>query len=205
MAIEKFTHLLYNIHNYNLDMVKIMDTRIQKTKKSIFDAFIELRGKKNLEKITVKELTDNAGISKQTFYLHYKDIYDLAEQIENELIEEMCKILPTIDNILDNIGPVAVTLFKRATSQDTIFKTVFSDSRMASLSNGIERELKAAVYAQNPELRADLKTNIYLSYLVHGAYNAYQKYKTIDQDKVIKILGDIAKCMSEGYNSNFKH
>ncbi len=181
-----------------------MDSRIQKTKKSIFDAFVSLRAKKPLEKITVKELTDTARISKQTFYLHYRDMYDLANQIENELIEEMCRILPEVDDILDNIGYVAITLFKRATSQDTVFKTVFSGTRMASLPHGIARELKNAVYAQHPELRADLHTNIYLSYLVHGAYNAYQDYKTIDQDKVIKILGDIAHCMSEGYNKKFK-
>lgn len=181
-----------------------MDTRIQKTKKSIFDAFVDLRSKKPLEKITIKELTDTAQISKQTFYLHYRDIFDLADQIENDLIEEMCKILPDVDDILNNIGYVAITLFKRATSQDTIFKTVFSGSRMSSLPHGIVRELKKAVYYQHPELRTDLNTNIYLSYLVHGAYNAYQEYKTIDQDKVIKILGDIARCMSEGYNSNFK-
>ncbi|MBP3620893.1 MAG: TetR/AcrR family transcriptional regulator [Lachnospiraceae bacterium] len=181
-----------------------MDSRIQKTKKSIFDAFVELRSQKELERITVKELTDTAKISKQTFYLHYRDIYDLADKVENELIEEMCQILPDVDDILDNIGYVAITLFKRATAQDTIFKTIFSGSRMSSLPHGIVRELKKAVYSQHPELRADLHTNIYLSYLVHGAYNAYQEYKTIDQDNVIKILGDIANCMSEGYNYKFK-
>ncbi len=181
-----------------------MDTRILKTKKNIYNAFISLREKKALEKITVKELTDAAGISKQTFYLHYKDIYDLAESIENELIVEMCSILQDIDDIMGNLGFVAVTLFKRATSQDAIFRTVFSGNRMSSLSHGIVRELKKAVYEQHPEYRADLRTNIYLSSLVHGAYHAYQEYKSIDQDKVIEILGDIFHCMADGYNSNFK-
>ena len=87
---------------------------ILKTKKSLFDAFVELRSQKPLEKITVKEITDAAHISKQTFYLHYKDIYDLADQIESELIEQMCQDLPNIENIMDNIGFVTVTLFKRA-------------------------------------------------------------------------------------------
>lgn len=181
-----------------------MDTRILKTRKSIFDAFVSLREKKPLEKITIKELTDAAGISKQTFYLHYKDIYDLAESIENELITEMCCILPEIDDIMGNLDYVVVSLFKRATSHDAIFRTIFSGSRMSCLSHGIVRELKKAVYEQHPEYRADLRTNIYLSALVHGAYHAYQEYKSIDQDKVIEILGDIFHCMTDGYNSNFK-
>ena len=54
-----------------------MDLRIQKTRQNIFQAFIELREKYPLEKITVKELTERAQISKQTFYLHYRDMFYL--------------------------------------------------------------------------------------------------------------------------------
>lgn len=63
-----------------------MDIRIHKTRTSIYNAFFTLREKKELEKITIKELTEIAKISKQTFYLHYKDIYDLSEQIEKSLL-----------------------------------------------------------------------------------------------------------------------
>ena len=58
-----------------------MDPRIQRTKNSIIDAFIQLRAKKPLEKITIRELSQLAGINKATFYLHYQDIYDLAHQL----------------------------------------------------------------------------------------------------------------------------
>lgn len=49
-----------------------MDRRIQRTRNSLFSAFIELRATKPMEKITVKELTEKANISKQTFYLHFR-------------------------------------------------------------------------------------------------------------------------------------
>ena len=52
-----------------------MDKRIEKTKKSIKNAFMELRAKKPLEKISVKELCDLAYINKSTFYSHYEDIH----------------------------------------------------------------------------------------------------------------------------------
>ena len=77
-----------------------MDLRIQKTRQNIFQAFIELREKYPLEKITVKELTERAQISKQTFYLHYRDMYDLSERIEQSMIQEMLKELPYPENIL---------------------------------------------------------------------------------------------------------
>ena len=43
------------------------------------NAFLQLRAKKDLERISVKELTQLAEVSKATFYLHYRDIYDLSD------------------------------------------------------------------------------------------------------------------------------
>ena len=45
-----------------------MDLRIEKTEKAIKNAFMELRSKKPLEKISVRELCALACINKSTFY-----------------------------------------------------------------------------------------------------------------------------------------
>ncbi len=176
-----------------------MDLRIQKTKSNIFNAYIELREKKPIEKITVKELTDKAQISKQTFYLHYKDIYDLTEQIEQELISDIMKDVEYPENVLDSLRDITFDIFKRALALGQPFKTLFSGSRTAVLTTGIETGVKNAVYKQHPELRADLKTNIYITYLVHGCYNAYQQYKTIDQERVVKIITEITDIINNSY------
>lgn len=45
---------------------------------------------KNLSDITIQELTNKCGIQRQTFYYHFKDIYDLVKWIyTNELIAEI--------------------------------------------------------------------------------------------------------------------
>ena len=54
-----------------------------KSKKSIFDAFVNLRSKKELRKITVKELCEKALINKSTFYTYYEDMFDLSDKIES--------------------------------------------------------------------------------------------------------------------------
>ena len=64
-----------------------MDLRIEKTERGIKNAFIELRSRKPLEKITVRELCELACINKSTFYSHYKDIYDLSDSMEAEIPE----------------------------------------------------------------------------------------------------------------------
>ena len=52
----------------------MMDMRVKKTKRSIINAFLELRSKMPLEKIRVNELCRIAEINKSTFYAHYQDI-----------------------------------------------------------------------------------------------------------------------------------
>jgi AcrR family transcriptional regulator len=69
-----------------------IDRRIRKTKKALIQSLTELMSQKKLSSITVKELTDLADVNRSTFYLYYKDIFDMIEQIENEMLEEFNKI-----------------------------------------------------------------------------------------------------------------
>ncbi len=41
----------------------------------------KLLEKKTLDKITVKDITDDCGVNRQTFYYHFHDVYDLVEWI----------------------------------------------------------------------------------------------------------------------------
>ena len=79
-----------------------MDIRIEKTKRSIKNAFIELRSRKSLERITVKEVCEKAEINKSTFYSHYQDIYDLSDKLETEVVESIIGSLNHPENLLKN-------------------------------------------------------------------------------------------------------
>ena len=49
--------------------------------KKLAASFRELVKKSSVEKITIKEITDGAGLIRPTFYHHFKDKYDLIEWI----------------------------------------------------------------------------------------------------------------------------
>ena len=49
----------------------------ERTEKAIMHAFLELLNQYPLDKITVKDIVTACGISRNTFYYHYQDIYDL--------------------------------------------------------------------------------------------------------------------------------
>ena len=54
----------------------------RKTAKEILsDSFRELAETKSVDKITVRDITENCGYSPATFYRQFKDKYDLVEWI----------------------------------------------------------------------------------------------------------------------------
>lgn len=54
------------------------------TERRIEEAFILLLSQKHISKITIHDICQNAHISRTTFYVHYKDIYDLLRKLEHD-------------------------------------------------------------------------------------------------------------------------
>lgn len=77
-----------------------VDSRVRRTKRLLRQGLTELLKEKSIKKITVRELSERVDINRGTFYLHYKDIYDLVAQIEQELFDEFETILQNY-NITD--------------------------------------------------------------------------------------------------------
>lgn len=69
------------------------DRRVRRTKALLLQSLIELMSRKDVKDISVKELSDLADINRGTFYLHYNDVYDMLNQIEEELFQEFNGIL----------------------------------------------------------------------------------------------------------------
>ncbi|OEK65814.1 hypothetical protein AST00_08365 [Staphylococcus equorum] len=70
-------------------MLKKEDRRKLKSRKDINNAFLDLLQEKGISGVTVFNITKRANINRSTFYLHYKDKYDLFEQYVENLLNEM--------------------------------------------------------------------------------------------------------------------
>lgn len=60
-------------------MEKQIDPRVLRTLELLMDGFIELAMKKDLNDITIKDITSAATVNRATFYNHFYDKYDLLE------------------------------------------------------------------------------------------------------------------------------
>ena len=61
------------------------------TKQAMYHALKKLITTKSINKITIKDITDTCGLNRQTFYYHFKDIYDLLEWSFQEEFRFICK------------------------------------------------------------------------------------------------------------------
>ena len=144
-----------------------MDLRTKKTLRSIKNAFIELRARKPLERITVKELAELAEVSKATFYLHYHDIYDLSDHMQKEVIRSILENISQPDLLLTNEIEYRKELFQAFYSEQSLIDILFADSQSAVLPMSIEMELKEYICRLVPHAKDNDKFNILLTYKIY--------------------------------------
>ena len=147
-----------------------MDRREIKTRQAIRNAFLALRAHKPLERITVRELADRAEISKATFYLHYHDIYDLSESLQEDLSS-----VSRPDLFLTEPARFTQELFAAFFAQQSLIDILFSGAQASVLPIRIEQAVKAHIFSILPAYREDAAFNIRLTYQVQGAYYAYSE------------------------------
>lgn len=173
-----------------------MDLREKKTIRNIKNAFIELRSKKDVEKITVKELADKAEISKSTFYLHYADIYAISEELENEIIAD---ITAGIDGrtIVENPASVTRTLALAFLGRESLISVLFSGGRASILPARLEENLVKKVAEIKPSTLKDPAFSVTLSCRVYGGFYAYFKHrKNFKTEDIISALESLVRSPS---------
>ena len=73
--------------------IEPVDRWVRKTRRQLRECLITLLKEKKVQDITVRELTDMADLNRGTFYLHYKDVFDLLEKTEAELQEDFNQLV----------------------------------------------------------------------------------------------------------------
>lgn len=178
-----------------------MDLRQKKTKRNIKNAFLELRMRKPLERITVRELTEQAEISKATFYLHYKDIYELSNCMEDEVIRDLLKNISDPRSILNNPKKFMLEFVNLFYSQKSIIDILFSGTQASILPQNLEREIKNYVFKLEPNLKENAKFNIWLTYQIQGSYYAYlENGNKFGMNQVIEVIDGIADTFVLDFN-----
>lgn len=66
-----------------------MDRRKRKTRYAIQKACVELIRERGFDNITISDISERADINRATFYLHFVDKFDMLDQFEQEIMDEI--------------------------------------------------------------------------------------------------------------------
>ena len=77
--------IMYNYRRCIMELDR--DRRVTKTKNAIRSSLLSLMAEKPHPSISVSELCRRADIGRGTFYLHYNDVYEVVEEIEEEILD----------------------------------------------------------------------------------------------------------------------
>ena len=182
-----------------MENIKI-DRRIKKTKKSIYNAVAQLLTQKDINLITIKEICEIADINRKTFYNYYTGVYNVIDEIENNVFDVLCKSIDNLDlekamkepyivfEKLNEIINTDIEFYGHLISQKPNYH--FVDKTKSELIRRTKIILK-------PKLNLpDYKLDIMLDFAYAGMMNVYQKWFNSEYSEYDLSLEQAAKEVS---------
>lgn len=129
-----FVPVLYKNADFNYNQTQYFYTGEERrinmsgfTKKAIKESFMKLLSMEPVSKITVKQLVEDCGINRNTFYYHYDDIPSLLEEIIHDETDRIISQYPTIDTLEKGLEVAIEFALENRTAVMHIYKSVNRD------------------------------------------------------------------------------
>jgi AcrR family transcriptional regulator len=124
------------------------DGRVVRTRDVLGEALVELMQEKPFEQITVQHVLDRAGVSRSTFYTHYRDKDDLFMGDVDQFWEGMASFLSRRGDTSNRVAPVQ-ELFAHVAGRQEFYASLVTSGKVhdvlelgqGHLARGIEHRL----------------------------------------------------------------
>ena len=124
------------------------DQRVRRTRDRLGDALVEILLQKPLDDISVQEILDRAGVSRSTFYTHFRDTNDLFLSDVDDFFEGMSTALSRAGSKSKRVAPVQ-ELFAHIGESRAFYSALVESGRVhdvmelgqAQFARGIEQRL----------------------------------------------------------------
>ena len=167
------------------------DLRIQKTQAAIREAFFEIRRKQPLEKIKVRTICQRAMINTSTFYNHYRDVQDLSDKLENELLARCAGTIPDLGCLFAD--PYRFLTELRSSFSGDVQATelgILFDGRFENLHQKLDRLLRNRYQASSKTQDDYLKASFVLGGIIYTGH-LVQEDQSLTTDELYHKLADL--------------
>lgn len=177
-----------------MDGTSCTDPRTRKTKRTIRNAFAKLLSEKELNDITVRDVAELAEINRKTFYRYYSGIYQVVDEIENEIVRSYEQILGEINFKEDIENPYRI--FERLTATIStdldFYGYLLSMQGNVSLVSKISEMLKSKTMDTlllHIPMDAHI-ADIMLDYVISGMVAVYQHWFNSGRREPIETISE---------------
>lgn len=166
--------------------------RVKITKKLIKDSILELLAKKNINRISIKELCELADINRSTFYSYYDDTYSLLDEIEDELISNIPHKHELFDSrTKDDLIDIFNTYFSYIKENAYAFRILLIDSDNVTFRNKLFSSIIDKRYEEHYE-KQDMKSKYKFIYNCNGIISMVTQWIKDDFPITTKEMAKIA-------------
>lgn len=116
------------------------DIRILKTRRRVRVALIKLLKQKKFEEIDVKDICNESGISRGTFYKHFKDKYDLVYQYQLEIMKKAKQHISQIIN--NNPDQLFIQMLEFWNNEAELLLLLISNNGSPDIQNQVKKLLQ---------------------------------------------------------------
>ena len=185
--------------------VKKPDRRVIKTKRAIRNAFAALIAEKDLNDITIKDISDVADINRKTVYNYYGGIHEILDEIENELVSSFEKVIQEIDfpRNLENPNKIFETLTDVINGDMEFYSQLMKIDANSHLVRKIVSALKIRVkQTLAQQLPADKKKiELIADFITSGMLSAYQSWFNSGREQSIEAFSkEVSVLVFSGVN-----
>lgn len=179
---------------------KPVDRRVLKTKRAIRNAFAKLMVEKDINDITIIELSETADINRKTFYNYYSGVYQVVEDIENDILHSYERLLGGVQFKESMNAPY--TLFERFSQlinmDPEFFGYLLTMNGNIALITRIMTLLKDKTReAMTSQLNIeDYKADIMIDFVLSGMLSVYQHWFNSDRSVPAEEVSQIISTMS---------
>lgn len=174
---------------------------------------LQIVSEKDISKITVCELVQRAGISRKTFYLHYKDITDILDEVENDLLNLLQESLmqdKTVGfrvRLINFINNITKLVENDIYYYSLIAKSSYSKNLFKSLDGIIRKELMVAF--DNETSIDSIKKQCLVSFIIGGITNTILEWVNMPNkpqvDELSSIIFEFINNNMTGYLHNYNN
>lgn len=166
----------------------------QFTKKAIVESFIYLLNQKPLDKITVKEIVDDCGINRNTFYYHFEDIRALLTFVIDGEVERVIAKHTSVDSLEEGFIEAAHFALNNKKAVYHIYNSVSREELeryLNSIAEDVMRRMMEGIAESRDveETDRELIIHFYKSGLVGMATGWIAEGMKADSEALIRRMG----------------